>query len=428
MKFISNPDRSTWQTLTQRPTADFSSLEPIVDEVFAAVRNNGDAAIREYSQRFDAYTADELLVDAQALANAKRELPAELVDAIDVAYANIYRFHKAQKTAVVRLDTQEGVSCWQEKKPIEKVGIYIPGGTAPLFSTVLMLAIPAQLAGCRQIVLCTPPSKAGIPAAIRYAAQKCGITLVAQIGGIQAIASLTFGTETVPKVYKIFGPGNQFVTVAKQKATQYQTAIDMPAGPSELLVVADSTANPAYVAADLLSQAEHGKDSQVILVTISKEIGALVEAELKKQLPALPRQEIAAAALKNSLAIYFDDEQIALDFINEYGPEHYIACIKNETLFIDEIINAGSVFIGNYTPESAGDYASGTNHTLPTNGYTKQYSGVNLDAFLKAITYQRITEQGIQALGPHIEAMAAAEGLDAHKNAVSLRLKDLNNG
>jgi histidinol dehydrogenase len=428
MKFISNPDRSTWQALTQRPTADFSSLEPIVDEVFAAVRNNGDAAIREYSQRFDAYTPDELLVDAQALANAKRELPAELVDAIDVAYANIYRFHKAQKTAVVRLDTQQGVSCWQEKKPIEKVGIYIPGGTAPLFSTVLMLAIPAQLAGCRQIVLCTPPSKAGIPAAIRYAAQKCGITLVAQIGGIQAIASLTFGTETVPKVYKIFGPGNQFVTVAKQKATQYQTAIDMPAGPSELLVVADSTANPAYVAADLLSQAEHGKDSQVILITISKEIGALVEAELKKQLPALPRQEIATAALKNSLAIYFDDEQTALDFINEYGPEHYIACIKNETLFIDEIINAGSVFIGNYTPESAGDYASGTNHTLPTNGYTKQYSGVNLDAFLKAITYQRITAQGIQALGPHIEAMAAAEGLDAHKNAVSLRLKDLNNG
>ena len=428
MKFISNPDRSTWQALTQRPTADFSSLEPIVDEVFAAVRNNGDAAIREYSQRFDAYTPDELLVDAQALANAKRELPAELVDAIDVAYANIYRFHKAQKTAVVRLDTQQGVSCWQEKKPIEQVGIYIPGGTAPLFSTVLMLAIPAQLAGCRQIVLCTPPSKAGIPAAIRYAAQKCGITLVAQIGGIQAIASLTFGTETVPKVYKIFGPGNQFVTVAKQKATQYQTAIDMPAGPSELLVVADSTANPAYVAADLLSQAEHGKDSQVILITISKEIGALVEAELKKQLPALPRQEIATAALKNSLAIYFDDEQTALDFINEYGPEHYIACIKNETLFIDEIINAGSVFIGNYTPESAGDYASGTNHTLPTNGYTKQYSGVNLDAFLKAITYQRITAQGIQALGPHIEAMAAAEGLDAHKNAVSLRLKDLNNG
>ena len=428
MKFISNPDRSTWQALTQRPTADFSSIEPIVDEVFAAVRSNGDAAIREYSQKFDAYTPDQLMIAAQSLANAKDELSAELVAAIDVAYDNIYAFHKAQKTAPVRLDTQEGVACWQEKKPIEKVGIYIPGGTAPLFSTVLMLAIPAQIAGCSQIVLCTPPNEAGIPAAIRYAAQKCGVTLVAQIGGIQAIAALTFGTESIPKVYKIFGPGNQFVTVAKQKATQYQTAIDMPAGPSELLVVADSTAKPAYVAADLLSQAEHGKDSQVILVTTTKEIGALVKAELEKQIVDLPRNEIAAAALQNSVGIYFKEEQMALDFINEYGPEHYIVCVQNEELFVGGIINAGSVFIGNYTPESAGDYASGTNHTLPTNGYTKQYSGVNLDAFLKAITYQRISAQGMRSLGPHIEAMAAAEGLDAHKNAVSLRLKDLNNG
>jgi histidinol dehydrogenase len=428
MKFISNPDRSTWQALTQRPTADFSSIEPIVDEVFSAVRSNGDAAIREYSQRFDAYTPDQLMIAAQSLANAKDELSAELVAAIDVAYDNIYAFHKAQKTVPVRLDTQEGVACWQEKKPIEKVGIYIPGGTAPLFSTVLMLAIPAQIAGCSQIVLCTPPNEAGIPAAIRYAAQKCGVTLVAQIGGIQAIAALTFGTESIPKVYKIFGPGNQFVTVAKQKATQYQTAIDMPAGPSELLVVADSTAKPAYVAADLLSQAEHGKDSQVILVTTTKEIGALVKAELEKQIGNLPRNEIAAAALQNSVGIYFKEEQMALDFINEYGPEHYIVCVQNEELFVGGIINAGSVFIGNYTPESAGDYASGTNHTLPTNGYTKQYSGVNLDAFLKAITYQRISAQGMRSLGPHIEAMAAAEGLDAHKNAVSLRLKDLNNG
>ena len=428
MKFISNPERSTWQALTQRPTADFSSIEPIVDEVFAAVRSNGDAAVRKYSQKFDAYTPDQLMVAAQALANAKGELSAELVAAIDVAYENIYRFHEAQKTAPVRLDTQEGVSCWQEKKPIEKVGIYIPGGTAPLFSTVLMLAIPAQLAGCRQIVLCTPPNKSGVPAAIRYAAQKCGVTLVAQIGGIQAIAALTYGTERIPKVYKIFGPGNQFVTVAKQMATQYQTAIDMPAGPSELLVVADSTAKPAYVAADLLSQAEHGKDSQVILVSTSEQIIPQVQAELDKQLLVLPRKEIAAAALENSLAVYFDDEQAALDFINEYGPEHYITCVENENVFVDGIINAGSVFIGNYTPESAGDYASGTNHTLPTNGYTKQYSGVNLDAFLKAITYQRIGMQGIRSLGPHIEVMAAAEGLDAHKNAVSLRLKDLNNG
>ena len=428
MKFISNPERSTWQALTQRPTADFSSIEPIVDEVFAAVRSNGDAAVRKYSQKFDAYTPDQLMVAAQALANAKGELSAELVAAIDVAYENIYRFHEAQKTAPVRLDTQEGVSCWQEKKPIEKVGIYIPGGTAPLFSTVLMLAIPAQLAGCRQIVLCTPPNKSGVPAAIRYAAQKCGVTLVAQIGGIQAIAALTYGTERIPKVYKIFGPGNQFVTVAKQMATQYQTAIDMPAGPSELLVVADSTAKPAYVAADLLSQAEHGKDSQVILVSTSEQIIPQVQAELDKQLLVLPRKEIAVVALKNSLAVYFDDDQTAIDFINEYGPEHYIACVKNENVFVNGIINAGSVFIGNYTPESAGDYASGTNHTLPTNGYTKQYSGVNLDAFLKAITYQRISAQGIRSLGPHIEAMAAAEGLDAHKNAVSLRLKDLNNG
>ncbi len=428
MKFISNPERSTWQALTQRPTADFSSIEPIVDEVFAAVRSNGDAAVRKYSQKFDAYTPDQLMVAAQALANAKGELSAELVAAIDVAYENIYRFHEAQKTAPVRLDTQEGVSCWQEKKPIEKVGIYIPGGTAPLFSTVLMLAIPAQLAGCRQIVLCTPPNKSGVPAAIRYAAQKCGVTLVAQIGGIQAIAALTYGTERIPKVYKIFGPGNQFVTVAKQMATQYQTAIDMPAGPSELLVVADSTAKPAYVAADLLSQAEHGKDSQVILVSTSEQIIPQVQAELDKQLLVLPRKEIAVVALKNSLAVYFDDDQTAIDFINEYGPEHYITCVENENVFVDGIINAGSVFIGNYTPESAGDYASGTNHTLPTNGYTKQYSGVNLDAFLKAITYQRISAQGIRSLGPHIEAMAAAEGLDAHKNAVSLRLKDLNNG
>jgi histidinol dehydrogenase len=428
MKFISNPEPSTWKLLSKRPTADFTSIEPIVDEVFNDVSNNGDLAVMKYNQKYDAYTPLNLIVNSAVLANAKSELSTELVTAIDVAYENIYRFHNAQKTAPVYLDTQEGVSCWQKKKPIEKVGIYIPGGTAPLFSTVLMLAIPAQIAGCRQIVLTTPPNKNGIPAAIRYASQKCGVTLVAQIGGIQAIAALTFGTESIPKVYKIFGPGNQFVTVAKQKATQYHTAIDIPAGPSELLVVADNTAKPAYVAADLLSQAEHGKDSQVILITTTKEIGVLVKAELEKQLTALPRNEIACAALENSLAIYFDKEQVALDFINEYGPEHYIVCVENETLFVDGIINAGSVFIGNYTPESAGDYASGTNHTLPTNGYTKQYSGVNLDTFLKSITYQQISEQGIQSLGPHIETMASAEGLVAHKNAVSLRLKDLKNG
>ena len=428
MKQVVNPSRKQWESLTQRPTADFSSVEPIVNEVFNAVRIQGDEAVRAYSQKFDRVTTNTLFVSQDALATAQEELSTELVAAIDVAYANIYAFHTAQKTAPVQVNTMEGVACWQEKKPIEKVGIYIPGGTAPLFSTVLMLAIPAQIAGCKQIVLCTPPNESGVPAAIRYAAHKCGVTLVAQVGGIQAIAAMTFGTATIPKVYKIFGPGNQYVTVAKQKATQYQTAIDMPAGPSELLVVADRTANPAYVAADLLSQAEHGVDSQVILVAMSTAIVSDVNAEIAKQLPALPRKAIAEAALANSLAVCFDDESEALDFINAYGPEHYIVCAKNETVFVDGIINAGSVFIGNFTPESAGDYASGTNHTLPTNGYTKQYSGVNLDAFTKAITYQRISADGIQKLGPSIEVMAEAEGLFAHKNAVSLRLKDVNNG
>ena len=428
MRIVSNPDRNNWETLTKRPTADFAAVEPIVDEVFAAVKVNGDTAARVYSQKFDKVTVDNFIVAQEELSKAKSELAPKLVSAIDIAYANIYAFHKAQQTDPIVVETTAGVSCWQVKKPIEKVGIYIPGGTAPLFSTVLMLAIPAQIAGCQQIVLCTPPSASGIPAAIRYAAFKCGVTIVAQLGGIQAIAAMTFGTASIPKVYKIFGPGNQFVTVAKQKATQFQTAIDMPAGPSELLVVADASANPAYVAADLLSQAEHGVDSQVILVAIDKSLIKSVQEELLKQLQRLPRKEIAEKALDNSLTVLFDEESIALDFINTYGPEHYIVCAENEAVFVDAILNAGSVFIGNYTPESAGDYASGTNHTLPTNGYTKQYSGVNLDAFTKAITYQRISAAGIQKLGPSIEAMAEAEGLFAHKNAVTLRLNDLNNG
>lgn len=428
MRVVNNPEISLWKSLTTRPTADFSSVEPIVDEVFTAVKDSADDAVRAYTEKFDNTKVTELIVTKSALEHAKEELSSSLVAAIDVAYENIFTFHKAQETKAVRVSTMQGVDCWQEKKPIEKVGIYIPGGTAPLFSTVLMLAIPAQIAGCKQIVLCTPPSETGVPAAIRYAALKCGVHIVAQVGGIQAIAAMTFGTQSIPKVYKIFGPGNQFVTVAKQKATQYQTAIDMPAGPSELLVVADTTANPKYVAADLLSQAEHGVDSQVILVALSKTLITDVQREIDSQLKALPRKDIAQAALSNSLAVYFDNELDALNFINEYGPEHYIVCVENETVFVDGIQNAGSVFIGNYTPESAGDYASGTNHTLPTNGYTKQYSGVNLDAFTKAITYQRISAEGIQNLGPSIEAMADAEGLYAHKNAVSLRLKDLNNG
>ena len=428
MRIVSNPNRNNWESLTKRPTADFTAVESIVDEVFAAVKAKGDEAVRTYSQKFDKVEVADFITPQENLSKAKSELASELVSAIDVAYDNIYAFHKAQETTPIRVETMDGVSCWQAKKPIEKVGIYIPGGTAPLFSTVLMLAIPAQIAGCQQIVLCTPPGNSGIPAAIRYAAFKCGVTIVAQVGGIQAIAAMTFGTASIPKVYKIFGPGNQFVTVAKQKATQYQTAIDMPAGPSELLVVADASANPAYVAADLLSQAEHGVDSQVILVSTDNPLIKSVQEELQKQLQRLPRKEIAEKALDNSLAVYFDDELAALDFINAYGPEHYIVCTQNETVFVDGILNAGSVFIGNYTPESAGDYASGTNHTLPTNGYTKQYSGVNLDAFTKAITYQRISADGIRKLGPSIEAMAEAEGLFAHKNAVTLRLNDLNNG
>ena len=428
MRVVSNPNRNNWESLTKRPTADFTAVEPIVMEVFTSVKAKGDEAVRTYSQKFDKVEVVDFITPQEDLSKAKSELASELVSAIDVAYDNIYAFHKAQETTPIRVETMEGVSCWQAKKPIEKVGIYIPGGTAPLFSTVLMLAIPAQIAGCQKIVLCTPPGNSGIPAAIRYAAFKCGVTIVAQVGGIQAIAAMTFGTASIPKVYKIFGPGNQFVTVAKQKATQYQTAIDMPAGPSELLVVADASANPAYVAADLLSQAEHGVDSQVILVATENPLIKSVQEELQKQLQRLPRKEIAEKALDNSLAVFFDNELTALDFINTYGPEHYIVCTQNETVFVDGILNAGSVFIGNYTPESAGDYASGTNHTLPTNGYTKQYSGVNLDAFTKAITYQRISADGIRKLGPSIEAMAEAEGLFAHKNAVTLRLNDLNNG
>jgi histidinol dehydrogenase len=318
------------------------------------------------------------------------------------------------------------VLCWQEKRPIEKVGLYIPGGSAPLFSTLLMLAVPAQIAGCKEIVLCTPPDANGsIPDVILYTAQLCGVTQIFKVGGIQAIAALTFGTATVPKVYKIFGPGNQYVTVAKQMATQHRVAIDMPAGPSELLVVADQSANPAYVASDLLSQAEHGADSQVILVTTFPALLNQVRAAIASQIEALPRKDVANQAMENSRMIAFETDAEAIAFINQYGPEHYIVCMENEALYLDQITNAGSVFIGNYTPESAGDYASGTNHTLPTNGYAKQYSGVNLDSFLKQMTFQKISTKGIQNIGPAIELMAEAEGLQAHKNAVTLRLNDL---
>src|SRR5690606_30682064 len=348
--------------------------------------------------------------------------------AINFAKSNVEKFHLAQKTVKLEVETTPGVVCWQEKRPIEKIGLYIPGGTAPLFSTVLMLAIPAKIAGCKDIVLCTPPKKDGqVAKEILYTAKLCGVSKIYKVGGIQAIAGMTFGTKTIPRMFKIFGPGNQFVTVAKQLATQYGVAIDMPAGPSELLVVADDSANASFVASDLLSQAEHGTDSQVILVSTSRDLIDEVEGEIASQIEELPGKTIAEASIQNSRLIYIADKNEALDLINAYVPEHPIMCSKDEALYTDGIINAGSVFIGNYTPESAGDYAAGTNHTPPTNGYARNYSGVNLDSFTKSVTFQKISETGIQSIGRAIEIMAEAEGLQAHKNAVTLRLNSLRN-
>jgi histidinol dehydrogenase len=427
MKQYINPNSKDWGVLLERPTANYKDLEPLVDQVFLQVKSKGNEALIGYTLEFDKQKLTSFSVESVAYDLAKKAISSDLKKAIQQAKSNIESFHTAQKTDKVSVETQPGVECWQEKRPIESVGLYIPGGSAPLFSTILMLAIPAKIAGCKEIVLCTPPdSKGNIPDVILYTAHLCGVTQVFKVGGIQAIAAMTFGTETIPKVFKIFGPGNQYVTAAKQMATQYQVAIDMPAGPSELLVVADQSANAAYVASDLLSQAEHGTDSQVILITTYLPILEKVSAEIEKQLALLPRKVIAKQALENSKMIAFESNKDAITFINQYGPEHYIICMEEQELYIDQITNAGSVFIGNYTPESAGDYASGTNHTLPTNGYTKQYSGVNLDSFLKQMTFQKISKKGIQNLGPSIELMAEAEGLQAHKNAVSLRLNDLN--
>ena len=426
MNKIVNPTKSTWSAVLKRPTKTVADIEKTVDEIFNEVKTKGDSAVLRYTQLFDGTTPDNLLVSKEEISKAEKSIPSELKEAIDIAKTNITTFHAAQKTESVTVETTNGVTCWQEKRPIQKVGLYIPGGSAPLFSTILMLAVPATIAGCKEIVLCTPPDKNGeVNAAILYTAKLCGVTKTYKIGGIQAIAAMTFGTETVPSVYKIFGPGNQYVTVAKQLATKYNVAIDMPAGPSELLIYADETANPTFVASDLLSQAEHGPDSQVILVSTSKKIITETEKEVEAQLEKLPRKDIATQAISNSKLILVDTEEEALEMINEYGPEHFIVISENEEYFVKNIQNAGSVFIGNYTPESAGDYASGTNHTLPTNGYSKQYSGVNLDSFLKSMTFQKISEKGIKNIGPTIEIMAKAEGLEAHKNAVSIRLKSL---
>ncbi|ANH60893.1 histidinol dehydrogenase [Dokdonia donghaensis] len=426
MNKIYNPERSEWAEILKRPTQTVDDIEATVTDIFKEVKEKGDTAVAKYTSIFDNVTLESTAVTDTEIEEAQELISTELKEAIQLAKGNIERFHTAQKTERVAVSTTEGVDCWQEKRPIQKVGLYIPGGTAPLFSTILMLATPANIAGCKEIVLCTPPDKDGkVNPAILYTAKLSGVTKIFKVGGIQAIAAMTFGTETVPQVYKIFGPGNQFVTVAKQLATKHGVAIDMPAGPSELLVVADDAAQASFVASDLLSQAEHGVDSQVILVSTSKDLIDEVEKEVEVQMSTLSRKRIAEKAIDNSKLIYVKDDETALALIDEYGPEHFIVCTSNDDYYVDNIGNAGSVFIGNYTPESAGDYASGTNHTLPTNGYAKQYSGVNLDSFMKSMTFQKISETGIKNIGRAIELMAEAEGLDAHKNAVTLRLNAL---
>ncbi|MGX1930303.1 histidinol dehydrogenase [Flagellimonas sp. 2504JD4-2] len=426
MQRIDYPSYKDWVELLKRPTSSVSDIEGVVTSIFEDVKKQGDSAIQKFTKKFDKVTLDSFLVSEEELKSASEKVSADLKEAISLAKSNIETFHAAQKTKKVEAETLPGVLCWQEKRAIQKVGLYIPGGTAPLFSTILMLAVPAKLAGCQEIVLCTPPDSNGeVNPSILYTADLCGVAKIFKVGGIQAIAAMTFGTETIPNVYKIFGPGNQYVTVAKQLATKHNISIDMPAGPSELLVVADDSANPSFVASDLLSQAEHGVDSQVILVSTSENLLKEVQKEIEVQIAKLPRKEIAEKAIANSKLILVKDDKTAVDLINEYGPEHYIICMENEEFYLDNIQNAGSVFIGNYTPESAGDYASGTNHTLPTNGYAKQYSGVNLDSFMKSMTFQKITEEGLLGIGKAVELMAEAEGLQAHKNAMTLRLKSI---
>jgi histidinol dehydrogenase len=421
-----NPEKSTWTQLLQRPTQTIGDIEETVNHVFEKVIQQGDKALRDFTQKFDQVEILDFCVSETEIDETNHQISDDLKDAITLAKQNIESFHQSQKMEKRVVETSPGVLCWQEARPIEKVGLYIPGGTAPLFSTILMLAIPAVIAGCKEIVICSPPDKKGqIHPAILYTASICGVKKIYKVGGIQAIAALTFGTETIPSVYKIFGPGNQFVTVAKQLATRHGVAIDMPAGPSELLVVADETANPAFVASDLLSQAEHGKDSQVLLVSTCRNLIDKVIAEVAIQLDMLPRKSIAEKAMENSRFIFVENKETALDLINAYAPEHFIIQTQDEDFYVDNIINAGSVFIGSYTPESAGDYASGTNHTLPTNGYARQYSGVNLDSFTKKVSFQKISKKGIQQIGTSIEIMAETEGLQAHKNAVTLRLKSL---
>ena len=426
MKTYINPSRETWSPMLKRPVFEVSDLFGKVQAILNEIKINGDEALRKFTLQFDGVKPDSFLVTEKELNEAELQIDEDLKAAIHLASKNILTFHAAQITQIKKTETTPGVVCWQKPVPIEKVGLYIPGGTAPLFSTVLMLAIPAQIAGCKEIVLCSPPNKEGkIHPAILYAAKVSGVTQIYKLGGVQAIGAMAFGTQTIPKTYKIFGPGNQFVVAAKQLVSINDVSIDMPAGPSEVLVVADETSNAAFVASDLLSQAEHGVDSQVVLVANNQEVVENVLTEIEIQIKNLPRGKTASKALEHSILIVMENFEDQIDLINEYAPEHLIISTKNYTDYIDKITNAGSVFLGEYTPESAGDYASGTNHTLPTNGWARSYSGVNLDSFLKKITFQEITKQGIKNIGPAIEIMAAAEELDAHKNAVTLRLNNL---
>lgn len=426
MKTFINPDRKEWASILKRPTMSLDEIEALVRPVMETVKEKGDEALNIYTEKFDGVRLKSFSVSEKELEQARDFVSEELQLAIEQAASNIEKFHLAQRKEPIEVETMTGVKCYRKAVAIEKVGLYIPGGTAPLFSTVLMLSIPAKIAGCKEIILCTPPNKEGqVHPAILFAASLVGITKVFKVGGAQAIAALTFGTESIPQVNKVFGPGNQYVTAAKQLATKYGLAIDMPAGPSEVAVYADDYANASFVAADLLSQAEHGVDSQVVLVASSEAIVEEVKTQLQAQLTLLSRRAIAEKALANSVAIVMQVQSKAIDLLNEYGAEHLILSVKDYWSVADQIINAGSIFLGNLTPESAGDYASGTNHTLPTNGYAKMYSGVSLDSYVKMITYQEITEEGIQNLGPVVEQMAAAEQLDAHKNAVTLRLNYL---
>ncbi len=426
MQLIKYPVRNSWEELLQRPVMDLEEVEDKVKPIMHSVQQEGDNAIKTLTEKFDKAKIEDLAVSNYEIKQAIKKVPEELKAAISIARNNIEKFHVIQKELVKKVETMPGVTCWRKSVAIDKVGLYIPGGTAPLFSSVLMLGIPAKLAGCQEIALCTPPDQKGkINPVILFTADLIGIKNIFKCGGAQAIAAFTFGTESIPAVDKIFGPGNQYVTAAKQMATKYGVSIDMPAGPSEVAVLADSSANPKFIAADLLSQAEHGVDSQVIMVTNDPQLAAATEKEVKRQVGELPRKEIAEQALKNSKIILVESIDTAINIINQYAAEHLIIAMDNAAEIGEKITNAGSVFLGHYTPESAGDYASGTNHTLPTNGYARMYSGVSLDSFFKKITFQQISSEGLKQIGITIERMAAAEQLEAHKKAVSIRLEEI---